>query len=198
LRYTRATDNRILDALRNAPSIDLYELNLALNRMLSDPKRILEVRRHLSLGSQVLYFDHRCNALMPGRVVELLPTSVTIDDAKTPSRWKLPYAAIVVDTSQHAQMPPPSRPRPVDRAEFAVGDTVGFTDKHLRERIGTIVRMNTKTCSLDCDGECRQRCCAKLSIYRLHAACVDAPESQKSITVLASRLPLIVKLLRFM
>lgn len=28
-----------------------------------------------------------------------------------------------------------------------------FTDKHLRERIGTIVRINTKTCSLMCDGE---------------------------------------------
>lgn len=51
LRYTRAMDTRILDALRNAPSVDLYELNLALNRMLGDPKRILEVRRHLSLGA---------------------------------------------------------------------------------------------------------------------------------------------------
>jgi hypothetical protein len=29
----------------------------------------------------------------------------------------------------------------------------GFTDKHLRERIGKIVRMNPKTRSLDCDGE---------------------------------------------
>ena len=146
-------DNRILDALRNAPSVDLYELNLALNRMLSDPKRILEVRRHLSPGQQVMYFDHRCNALALGRVLQLQPTSVTIQDAKTHTQWKLPYAAIVVDASQRAQAQPAPRPLPVDPSEFAVGDAVGFTDKHLRERIGKIVRMNTKTCSLDCDGE---------------------------------------------
>ena len=36
---------------------------------------------------------------------------------------------------------------------FKLGDTVSFTDKHLRERIGTITRMNTKTYSLICDGE---------------------------------------------
>ena len=38
-------------------------------------------------------------------------------------------------------------------AAFKLGDTVSFTDKHLRERIGTITRMNAKTCSLVCDGE---------------------------------------------
>jgi len=27
---------------------------------------------------------------------------------------------------------------------------VGFTDKHLRERIGTIVRLNQKTASISC------------------------------------------------
>jgi len=48
---------------------------------------------------------------------------------------------------------PPARPRRPDLPTFKLGDTVGCTDKHLRERIGTIVRMNTKTCSLLCDGE---------------------------------------------
>ena len=52
-------DSLLLDALRNAPSLDLYELSLALNQMLADPRRILDVRRHLHLGAQVMYFDHR-------------------------------------------------------------------------------------------------------------------------------------------
>ena len=42
--------------------------------------------------------------------------------------------------------------RPADRSAFKLGDTVSFTDKHLRERMGSITRMNTKT-SLVCDGE---------------------------------------------
>jgi hypothetical protein len=43
-------DNRLLDALRNAPSLDLYKLSLAISRMMNDPKRILEVRRHCTLA----------------------------------------------------------------------------------------------------------------------------------------------------
>lgn len=48
---------------------------------------------------------------------------------------------------------PPVRPRPLDLPEFKLGDTVAFTDKHLRERVGTIVRMNTRTYSLLCEDE---------------------------------------------
>ncbi|BBP97164.1 hypothetical protein BSFA1_22930 [Burkholderia sp. SFA1] len=40
---------------------------------------------------------------------------------------------------------PPPRPRP---EEFFIGDTVGFTDKHLNERVGTVVRLNAKTASI--------------------------------------------------
>jgi len=48
----------------------------------------------------------------------------------------------------HASPPPPPR---AQRADFLVGDTVSFTDQHLRERIGTIVRLNQKTASIQCD-----------------------------------------------
>lgn len=146
-------DTRLLDALRNAPSLDLYELSLAINQMLTDPQRILEVRRHLHLGAQVMYFDHRRGTLAPGRVLQLLPTQATVQDDITRTHWKLPYAAIVADPAQHAEQAPPVPPRRVDVDAFKLGDTVGFTDKHLRERIGTITRMNTKTYSLICDGE---------------------------------------------
>lgn len=146
-------DSRLLDALRNAPSLDLYELSLAIGRMLDDPRRILEVRRHLHLGAQVMYFDHRRGTLAPGRVLQLQPTTATVQDDLTRTHWKLPYAAIVADPAQHAEPAPPIRPQRVDVTEFKRGDTVSFTDKHLRERIGTITRLNAKTCSLLCDGE---------------------------------------------
>lgn len=146
-------DTRLIDALRIAPSIDLYQLSLAVSQMLSDPQRILEVRRHLHLGAHVMYFDHRRGTLAPGRVLQLQATTATVQDDITRTQWKLPYAAIVADPAQraeHASQAPPRRP---DVTVFKLGDTVSFTDKHLRERIGTITRMNTKTCSLLCDGE---------------------------------------------
>ncbi len=146
-------DSRLLDNLRNAPSLDLYELSLAINRMLADPRRILEVRRHLHLGAQVMYFDHRRGALAPGRVLELQTNTATIQDRATHTHWKLPYVAILADPALRAEQPPPAPPRSVDVAAFKLGDTVGFTDKHLRERIGTVTRINAKSCSLLCDGE---------------------------------------------
>lgn len=138
-----------LDALRNASSLDLYQLSLAIDRMLGDPARILEVRRHLHLGAQVMYFDERDQQLAPGRVLQLQAKHVVVQDERTRVQWRLPYAAVVPGRSQ--QEPPP--PRRADPAEFRVGDTVSFTDKHLRERFGTITRLNAKTCSLLCDGE---------------------------------------------
>lgn len=147
-------DNRLLDALRNAPSLDLYELSLAIGQMMTDPKRILEVRCHLHLGAHVMYFDHRRGTLAPGRVLQLQPTQATIQDDITRTHWKLPYAAIVADPAQRGESDvTPVRPRPPDLQGFKLGDTVGFTDKHMCERVGTIVRMNTRTYSLLCDGE---------------------------------------------
>lgn len=146
-------DTRLLDALRNAPSLDLYELSLAINQMLTDPRRILEVRRHLHLGAQVMYFDHRRGTLAPGRILQLQHNNATVQDDITRTHWKLPYAAIVADPTQRAEQAPQAPPRRADVAAFKLGDTVAFTDKHLRERIGTITRMNTKTYSLLCDGE---------------------------------------------
>ncbi len=146
-------DTRLIDALRIAPSIDLYQLSLAVSQMLSDPQRILEVRRHLHLGAQVMYFDHRRGTLAPGRVLQFHPTTATVQDDITRTRWKLPYAAIVADPAQRAEHAAQVPPRRADMAAFKLGDTVSFTDKHLRERIGTITRMNTKTYSLLCDGE---------------------------------------------
>ncbi len=146
-------DSRLLDALRNAPSLDLYELSLALDRMLADPRRILDVRRHLHLGAQVMYFDHRSGTLVPGRVLQLQATSATIQDIATRTHWKLPYAAIVADPAQRTEQAPATPQRAVEVATFKLGDTVSFTDKHLRERIGTVTRINAKSCSLLCDGE---------------------------------------------
>jgi hypothetical protein len=48
-------------------------------------------------------------------------------------------------TPIHADTTPPPC---AQREEFFIGDTVGFTDKHLSERVGIIVRLNSKTASI--------------------------------------------------
>jgi hypothetical protein len=56
-------------------------------------------------------------------------------------------------------------PRAGDLPSIKLGDTVSITDKHLRERIGTITRMNTKTYSLVCDVRCPMGSVTKAANY---------------------------------
>jgi hypothetical protein len=147
-------DSRLLDTLRNAPSLDLYELNLMVNQLLADPVRILEIRKHLHLGAAVMFFDHRTNALAPGRIVELRQKEVCVqEDGLHNRQWILPYAAIVVESAARTARPAPPPQAPVSTTTFNVGDTVTFTDKYFRERVGTVTRLNDKTVSVLCDGE---------------------------------------------
>jgi hypothetical protein len=68
------------------------------------------------------------------------------------------YAAIIPETSSAQPRVEPTPPSRTQREEFFIGDTVGFTDKHLSERVGIIVRLNAKTASIavnDSDGHWR-------------------------------------------
>jgi hypothetical protein len=142
-----------LDDLRQAHSAELYRLYLTIGRMLDDPQRVLQVRQHLHLGMNVNYLaDDPFGPLQQGRVIELRATQAAVEDHATQRRWVIPYTAIVPEASHTAAQQPVAQPAPrARREEFFVGDTVGFTDKHLRERVGTIVRLNEKTASIACD-----------------------------------------------
>jgi hypothetical protein len=139
----------ILDSLRQAPSAELYRLYLAIGKMLDDPRRILDVRQRLHLGMSISYIG--ANPLAPalqGTVVELRQAQAVVQDNASRRRWALPYAAIVPDSAAAPIHPEPVPPPRAQREAFFVGDTVGFTDKHLSERVGTIVRLNAKTASI--------------------------------------------------
>jgi hypothetical protein len=139
----------LLDSLRQAPSAELYRLYLTIGKMLDDPRRILEVRQRLHLGMAVSYIaDNPLAQPLRGTVVELRQAQAIVQDNASRRRWALPYAAIVHDSASAPIHPEPAPPPRAQREEFFVGDTVGFTDKHLSERIGTIVRLNAKTASI--------------------------------------------------
>jgi hypothetical protein len=147
-------DQRILDKLRHAPSLDLYEPSLTVDRLLADPVRILEIRKLLHLGARVKFFHHQTNALAAGIVVELRQKEVPVQLEGTRSQWWLPYTAITVEPAQRAPESVFGPAAPVEDAiDFRVGGTVGFTDKYFRERVGTVIRINDKSISIDCDGE---------------------------------------------
>ena len=148
-------DPATLEALNRAPSLDLFHLSLIIERLMSDPARIVQVRLKLNLGQQVRFVD--CKApgadlkFRSGIVVAMKDTQVVIQDGTTSMNWTLPYAAVEIPGGGHsaASVPQPSAaPRPT-REDFRIGDRVGFEDRRLQTRIGTIVRINQKTATVD-------------------------------------------------
>ncbi len=150
-------DPATLDALNRASSLELCHLTRVIERLMSDPSRIVRIRLHLNLGQRVRFVDWQAPdaalQLRSGTVVAMKDTQLRLQDDATRATWTLPYAAIELPADSRAmpQAPTPAQ-RPI-RDHFRVGDRVSFEDRHLQTRIGTIVRLNQKTASVDCENE---------------------------------------------
>jgi hypothetical protein len=133
----------------------LYQLASLIDRLITDPRRIVAIRKDLHLGQVVRFYDSRRDSLRPGRVVEMRDAQLTLHDTEARTQWKLPYAAIEPPqpgaTPEPAAVAAPAAPRPT-RADFRRGDKVSFTDRHLQVHVGVITRCNPKTASVDSDG----------------------------------------------
>lgn len=152
-------DATLIDALNHATSLELYQLGALVERLISDPRRIVAIRKDLHLGQVVRFYDARLDKMGEGRIIEMRDAQVTLDGTQYRVQWKLPYAAIeppmpgaATQTSAPPPPAPPAAPKPT-RADFVRGDKVSFTDRHLQTHVGVITRCNPKTASVDSDGE---------------------------------------------
>jgi hypothetical protein len=105
----------MLDSLRQAPSAESYCLYLTIDKMLDDPRRILEVRQWLRIGMIVKYIgDDPLGPPSEGTITEPRHTQAVVQDNLTRRRWAVLYAAILLDaTAAPIQNDaPPLRPRP--------------------------------------------------------------------------------------
>lgn len=153
---------RLIAALPQASSLDLYRLEYAIQRLRNESQRIVAMRTQLHLGMTVQFFSAHDGTTHTGRIIALHSRDVTIDDANQNTRWSgVPYAALDLggqaDTVNveilDAVKPAPARPhnRRV-RADFKIGDNVSFVDRDQQTHVGRIVRLNAKTATIECDG----------------------------------------------
>lgn len=139
----------LMSELRQAPDLDLLRLRTAIDHLLQSPSRILAVRQHLHLGQEIHFWNLRDNRMRHGRITKFKSDQLLILAESPPQYWWVPYAAIQLDRD-HA--PLPESPRPLGRADFALGDTVSFEGRDLIQRVGSVVRLNQKTATVSCDG----------------------------------------------
>lgn len=150
-------DTKLIEALSNASSLELYELSRIIDRLLADPRRIVAIRNKLNLGKSVRFMDWRTGQMRSGKIVAIKDAQITVHEDGTRSQWKLSYAAIdpgadgdrVERESPTINIqPPPQKPA---RDDFHRGDKVSFTDKYLQHQVGTIARINQRTASVECE-----------------------------------------------
>lgn len=92
------------------------------------------VQARLKVGQTVLFFDLRANALKRGQVLEMRRKDLVVLDLDGAD----------VQIREH-------KPQGLGRNEVALGDVVGFLDREQQQRTGTVIRLNDKTVTLQCD-----------------------------------------------
>lgn len=149
-------DAVLIEAMNRATSLELYQLSALLDRLMTDPRRIVAIRKDLHLGQEVRFYDARRDTMRRGRITEMRDAHLTVTSMELNAAWKLPYAAIEpplhgAAAAESAAPPPPAPARPT-RADFSRGEKVSFTDRHLQTHVGIITRCNPKTASVDASG----------------------------------------------
>lgn len=156
MRAPPMRDAALIEALNNATSLELYQLAALVERLVTNPRRILAIRKELHLGQLVRFYDARHDTMRLGRVVEMRDALLTVHGTEVHAQWKLPYAAIEPPQPgvkpEPAPAATPSAAMPT-REDFRRGDKVCFDDRHLQVHVGVITRCNPKTASVDSDGE---------------------------------------------
>ena len=145
-------DARLLELLQQASNLQLFQLNSVIERMLADPRRILQVRKDLHMGQTVRFMDWRDGRMRTGKIIAMKDTQLTVHEEGTRSSWTVPYTAVEPPTPGSPRPAPPPEPPPPPRAgrnDFRCGEKVAFEDKHLNTIVGTIVRINQRTASID-------------------------------------------------
>lgn len=148
------SDPKLIEALSNASSLELFELSAIIDRLLSDPRRIIAVRSKLHLGQTVRFMDWRTGEMRSGKILTLKDAHLTAHEDNTGMHWKLSYPAIEPPAAQEgleaqaAPVSPPPAPKP-QREDFRTGEKVSFTDRYLQPQVGTIVRINRHTATVE-------------------------------------------------
>ena len=64
-------DTRLIEALSNASSLELFDLSRIIDRLLADPRRIVAIRNKLNLGKSVRFMDWRTGQMRAGKIVAI-------------------------------------------------------------------------------------------------------------------------------
>ncbi len=138
---------KYLEDLNDASLFDLFRIKCAINQMIEDPDKLIGVKRNLSSGMEISYFDQELNKLIDAVVINAKRSRVLVQNKLSGERWNIPFHMINlegVDTSVRSRNPS----KQLDRTSLSIGDHVGFHSKLGIDLYGAIIKLNPKCAKL--------------------------------------------------
>lgn len=145
---------RMIEALQDAPSLQLYQMRSLIDTMLAEPKRTMAARATLHLGQAVMFVDFRTGQIRHGKLIARHDTQATVLEEEVRRSWKIPYVAIAPAKAGPGDQTKPYEPPPEPavqpgRGELGLGDKVTFDDGKGHTHVGMIKRVNRRTATLE-------------------------------------------------
>ncbi|MEJ8852813.1 hypothetical protein [Variovorax rhizosphaerae] len=100
----QGADPRMVEALEDASSFQLYQLKALIEGMLADPRRGIAARANLHLGQPVQFVDFRDGQMRRGKIIAMRDTQATVLEEGTRRSWKIPFLAMQGYQGQNAAM----------------------------------------------------------------------------------------------
>jgi hypothetical protein len=138
--------SKIIEELKQASLFDLYRLNVAINQLLEDPRRLSEIKKCLRSGQNISYFDETENRLIEAKVIKLMRTRLLVENIDDRQRWEIPLYYVNLDEVNTDIIG--SSKKGLDKSQLKVGDLVSFQDKQNNDVHGKIIRLNQKTATI--------------------------------------------------
>jgi hypothetical protein len=82
--------SRMVEALQDAPSMQLYQMRALIDVLLDDPKREMAARMKLHLGQAVRFIDHRTGQVRHGKLIARHDKQATVLEEDVRRTWKIP------------------------------------------------------------------------------------------------------------
>ncbi len=142
LENNRTDINSIYKQIETLSLFDLTRLHSAIYQLLDDPEKTLALKRHLTPGKKVSYFNSRKKALVEGVLLEVKNTKARIKDLSDNKVWLVRIRAISLDGVDIA-IPCQRKSASLDRYSLKIGDRVGFEDDG-HDLFGVINKLNPK------------------------------------------------------
>ena len=138
--------SKILAELNNASLFDLYRLRVAIDQQLENPQRLSEIKKCLTPGQKISYFDEKENRLIDAYVLKIMRTNVAIQNIHNQEKWQIPLYYVNLDEVSTDIIDPSQIG--LSKSQLKVGDMVGFRDKQNNDVNGKIIRLNQKTATI--------------------------------------------------